>query len=162
MLRFSPAFEVQTGGPTYVQSTRAGAVLIVQRTSSDLRLNPHVHAVFLDGVHHEGAGGEVAIYALPGLETEEVAHVLEDATRRITRYLERRGLLRGTTTRPRGALTAPEGEEARALAELAATSASGMTPPAGPAWKRGALPPGHDRTSTVTCRSGAAASLCTR
>ena len=33
-----------------------------------------------------------------------------------------------------------EGEEAAALAELASTSASGMTPPAGPSWRRGALP----------------------
>jgi hypothetical protein len=52
-----------------------------------------VHAVFLDGVHHEGAGGEVAFHALPRLESEEVARVLEDAARRITRYLERRGLV---------------------------------------------------------------------
>jgi hypothetical protein len=34
----------------------------------------------------------------------------------------------------------------RSLAELAATSASGMTPPAGPSWRRGALPAlVHDR-----------------
>lgn len=125
---------------------QSGAVLVVQRTSSDLRLNPHVHAVFLDGVHHEGAGGEVAFHALPRLETEEVARVLEDARRRITRYLERRGLLRGDDDATAGALTPPEGDEARALAELAATTVSGMTPPAGPAWKRGALPPlGHER-----------------
>lgn len=38
-------------------------------------------------------------------------------------------------------LAAAEGDEARALAELAAATASGVTPPAGPAFKRGALPP---------------------
>ena len=31
--------------------TRAGTV--VQRTSSDLRLNAHLHEVFLDGAYHE-------------------------------------------------------------------------------------------------------------
>jgi hypothetical protein len=28
-------------------------VTAVQRTSSDLRLNPHLHVVFLDGAYHE-------------------------------------------------------------------------------------------------------------
>jgi len=30
---------------------QSGAVAAVQRTSSDLKLNPHVHAVFLDGAN---------------------------------------------------------------------------------------------------------------
>ena len=30
---------------------QSGAVVAVQRTSSDLKLNPHVHAVFLDAVY---------------------------------------------------------------------------------------------------------------
>jgi hypothetical protein len=38
------------------------------------------------GVHHEVAGGEVVFHALPRLETEEVARVLEDTARRITRH----------------------------------------------------------------------------
>jgi hypothetical protein len=29
---------------------QSGAVSVVQRTSSDLRLNPHLHAILLDGV----------------------------------------------------------------------------------------------------------------
>jgi hypothetical protein len=115
-------------------------VLVVQRTSSDLRLNPHVHAVFFDGVFDEDAEGEVAFHPLPRLETEEVAGVLEDASRRITRYLRRRGLFGEDGEEEGGALSAPEGDEPLALAELAATSASGMTPPAGPSWRRGALP----------------------
>jgi hypothetical protein len=125
---------------------QSGAVLVVQRTSSDLRLNPHVHAVFLDGVHHEDDGGEVKFHALPRLETEEVARVLEDAARRITRYLRRRGLFDDADETEAEALAAPEDDEARALAELAANAAAGITPPAGPAWKRGALPPlTHER-----------------
>lgn len=44
------------------------------------------------------------------------------------------------------ALAAPEDDRSRALAELAANAASGVTPPAGLAPKRGALPPlRHER-----------------
>jgi hypothetical protein len=32
---------------------QSGAVVAVQRTSSALKLNPHVHAVFLDGVYRD-------------------------------------------------------------------------------------------------------------
>jgi Transposase zinc-binding domain/Putative transposase len=72
---------------------QSGAVLVVQRTSSDLRLNPHAHAVFLDGVYHVAGDEEPKFHALPKLSTEDVAEVLEDAARRIARYLRRRGLL---------------------------------------------------------------------
>lgn len=121
---------------------KSGAVIVVQRTSSDLRLNPHVHAIFVDGVHHEDESGEVKFHALPRLETEDVARVLEDAARRITRYLRRRGLFDDAgETAEQQALSAPQGDEARNLAELAANAASGVTPPAGPAWRRGSLPP---------------------
>ncbi|WP_434042744.1 MULTISPECIES: hypothetical protein [Sorangium] len=30
-------------------------MIVVQRTSGDMRLNPHLHVVFLDGAYHEGA-----------------------------------------------------------------------------------------------------------
>ncbi len=36
---------------------RSGAVVAVQRASSDLKLNPHLHAVFLDGVYFTGGDG---------------------------------------------------------------------------------------------------------
>jgi hypothetical protein len=32
-------------------SAKTGAVTVVQRTSSDMRLNPHLHSVFLDGAY---------------------------------------------------------------------------------------------------------------
>lgn len=43
-------YRARGGGGARGQS---GAVVAVQRTSSDLKLNPHVHAVFLDGVYRE-------------------------------------------------------------------------------------------------------------
>ncbi len=49
-------YRARVGGAARGQS---GAVVAVQRTSSDLKLNPHVHAVFLDGVYREkGDGGD--------------------------------------------------------------------------------------------------------
>ena len=70
----------------------SGAVVVVQRTSSDLRLNPHLHIVFLDGVYRE-LGGCVVFEPLEHLATSEVGEVLEKACRRIERALRRRGLL---------------------------------------------------------------------
>jgi hypothetical protein len=34
---------------------KSGAVVVVQRCSSDLKLNPHFHALFLDGVYRSAA-----------------------------------------------------------------------------------------------------------
>lgn len=34
-------------------AAKSGAVTVAQRTSSDMRLNPHLHIVFLDGAYHE-------------------------------------------------------------------------------------------------------------
>ncbi|WP_437741131.1 transposase [Sorangium sp. So ce302] len=34
-------------------AAKTGSVTVVQRTSSDLRLNPHLHVLFLDGTYHE-------------------------------------------------------------------------------------------------------------
>ncbi|HEY5376819.1 MAG TPA: hypothetical protein VIK01_24220 [Polyangiaceae bacterium] len=39
----------------------------MQRASSDLKLNPHLHAVFLDGVYVPGGDGTPEFYALPRL-----------------------------------------------------------------------------------------------
>jgi hypothetical protein len=36
-----------------VPGSKTGAVTVVQRTASDLRVNPHLHVVFLDGVYCE-------------------------------------------------------------------------------------------------------------
>ena len=39
---------------------KTGAVTAVQRTSSDLRLNPHLHTIALDGAWHEQGNELVA------------------------------------------------------------------------------------------------------
>ena len=48
---------------------KSGAVTVVQRTSSDLRLNPHLHAVFLDGAWHEQEPTTPAYTTAAELET---------------------------------------------------------------------------------------------
>src|SRR5262249_34445490 len=109
---------------------KTGAVTVVQRTSSDLRLNPHLHVVFLDGAYHE-EGASLAWEQLGHLKTREVGEVLERAVRRMARYLRRHG-----------AIEPAEGEDEDVDPEekLAASAVSGQAPPAGPQGLRG-LPP---------------------
>lgn len=113
------------------RGAKTGAITVVQRTSSDLRLNPHLHVIFLDGAYHE-AGGEIVWEQLAHLRTREVGNVLERALRRIDKHLRRRGLLDLVTEDDDGVA---DPEDA-----LAASAVSGQTPPAGPQWTRG-LPP---------------------
>jgi hypothetical protein len=107
-------------------------VTVVQRTSSDMRLNPHLHVVFLDGTYHED-GAALAWEQLDHLRTREVGEVLERAVRRMTRHLRRRGALE-TDERER------ESQSADPEEILAASAVSGNEPPAGPQWLRGLAP----------------------
>jgi hypothetical protein len=105
----------------------------VQRTSSDLRLNPHLHAVVLDGAWQE-QDAELVFEAIGHLKTSEVGEVLERAVRRIERHLRRRGQLRIDAD-----VADPDGE-GDPEDNLAASAVSGQTPPAGPQWLRGLAP----------------------
>jgi Putative transposase len=71
---------------------KSGSVTVIQRTSADLRLNPHLHLVALDGAYHE-QGAELVWHALGHLKTSEAGEVLERAVRRMEKHLRRRGLL---------------------------------------------------------------------
>ncbi len=125
---------------------KSGAVVALQRTSSDMRLNPHLHVLFLDGVYREEGEG-VVFHALPHLSTRDVGSVLERAVRRIERFLKRRGLLRDDDTAPTGdgdadadpdaTPTLAQGHEA-----LCASASSGTSPPAGPEFRRKTTPLG--------------------
>ena len=103
---------------------KTGAVTGVQRTSSDLRLNPHLHMVALDGAWHE-QGGELCWQGLGQLKTSEVGAVLESTLRRIERHLRRAGLL-GIDQDGADPDVADDPES-----NLAASAVSGQTPPAG-------------------------------
>ena len=124
------AFYVERAAAGGARGAKTGAVTVVQRTSSDLRLNPHLHVVFLDGAYHED-GAALAWEELGHLKTREVGEVLERAVRRIARYLRRHG-----------AIEPAEGEDEDVDPEekLAASAVSGQAPPAGPQWLRGLSP----------------------
>jgi hypothetical protein len=109
---------------------KTGAVTSVQRTSSDMRLNPHLHAVFLDGAWYE-EGGELCWQGLGHLKTSEVGAALESTVTRIERHLRRRGLLRSDDN---------DVDPSDPESNLAASAVSGQTPPAGPQWVRGLAP----------------------
>ncbi|MGK3966783.1 transposase [Sorangium sp. So ce118] len=55
-------------------AVKSGAVTAVQRTSGDMRLNPHLHVVFLDGGYHED-GTELVWNELGHLPTRAVGQV---------------------------------------------------------------------------------------
>jgi hypothetical protein len=72
-----------------------GAVTVIQRASSDLRLNPHFHALFLDGTYRPGrdGGGRPLFHPVPGPTQDEVEAVVQRASKRILRFVERRGVI---------------------------------------------------------------------
>ena len=55
-------------------------------------LNPHVHAVFLDGAYRD-KGDSLDFRAVGHLSTRDVAAVLERTRDRMVKWLRRRGLL---------------------------------------------------------------------
>ena len=110
---------------------KSGAVTVVQRASSDLRLNPHFHAVVLDGVLAPNAQGTLVFHPLPSLDTSDLADLLQVIRVRVLRLLERRGVV-ACTDQPQ--LTLLEDDFAQrepALAALAMAAVSGRLP-AGP------------------------------
>ena len=108
---------------------KTGAFTVVQRASSDVRRNPHLHALVLDGVYRE-EGISLVWHATRHLQTRQVGEVLAHAVLRMARYLRRRGLLE----------PGDDQSDDDAEGRLEASAVSGQTPPAGPSWHRG-LPP---------------------
>jgi hypothetical protein len=112
---------------------KSGAVTVIQRVASDLRLHPHFHAVFLDGVYVQNAAGEIEFVELPRLSTTEVADALQVIRARIIKYLERRGVVEGKAEL--SVLDDELSEREPALAQLARAAVSGLAP-AGPELRR--------------------------
>jgi len=86
------SYAARAGGKEWA-GAQSGAVTAVQRTSSDLRLNPHLHVIALDGAWRE-EDGELVWEGLRHLRTSEVGEVLERVVRRMERHLRRSGQLR--------------------------------------------------------------------
>ena len=127
------AFYVRRAAQEGAMGAKTGAVTAVQRASSDMRLNPHLHTIALDGVWSE-QGNELVFSCLGHLKTSEVGEVLEQVVRRIERRLDRRGLL---GTKEDDLDLSGEGDPE---SNLATSAVSGQSPPAGPQWSAGLQP----------------------
>lgn len=114
-----------------VPGGKSGAVTVVQRVNSDLRLSPHLHSLFLDGVFAEDEGGELVFHPLPFLTNDDVGDVLQVARARTLALLRRKGVIEDDSVTRDAELADSE----PALAALAAASVTG-TLPAGPALRR--------------------------
>ena len=117
---------------------RSGAVTVVQRTSADLKLAPHLHSVFLDGVFEAGpAGGDAkpVFHTLPSISNTAVADLLQIIRARLLRFLVRRRVVEGDAEGDTLRLADDLEQRDPALAQLAAAAVSGL-PPAGPELRR--------------------------
>jgi hypothetical protein len=111
---------------------RSGAVSVVQRTSADLRLNPHIHSVVLDGVFAPSPDGTPVFHPLPALDNRDVADLLQVVRLRIVRMLVRAAVIEDDANAETLCLL-DDGfaERDPALFALAHSSVSGLHP-AGP------------------------------
>ena len=83
-----------------------GAVTAIQRANSDLRLSPHFHTLFLDGVYSADREGKGRMFhPAPAPSQEEIEQLVEGAGKRILRFLERRGVITLVTAPGDGELT---------------------------------------------------------
>jgi hypothetical protein len=119
----------------------------MQRSSSDLRVNPHLHGVFLDGLFVMGPDSAPVFRTLPRLSTTDTAEVLQIVRARVLRHLRRRGVLSDgseATVEEDGALA-----DDPVLVRLTTAAVSGQGP-AGPVLRRGRVPVHLAGSTTVT------------
>ncbi|MEO6096273.1 MAG: transposase [Fibrobacteria bacterium] len=119
---------------------KTGSVTVIQRASSDLRLNPHFHTLFLDGAYRPGPDGEAPVFEpAPTPTQEDIEAVVTRARKRILRYLEKQGVVAFAAAPGDGEVHAQVdetlGESSPALATLMAAATVGAAP-AGPALRR--------------------------
>jgi len=117
-----------------------GAVTAIQRANGDLRLSPHFHTLFLDGVFGPDRDGKGRMFhPAPGPTQEEIEVLVEKVSTRILRFLERRGAITLVTAPGDGEVTVVTdeslGEKDPLLAKLLAAATAGSEP-AGPSNRR--------------------------
>jgi hypothetical protein len=117
-----------------------GAVTVIQRANSDLRLSPHFHTVFLDGLYSpDGDGKGQMFHPAPTPTQQEIEAIVGRASKRILRFLQRRGDITLVTAPGDSEVTVVSdesmGEKDPLLARLLVAATAGA-PPAGWAQKR--------------------------
>ena len=123
-----------------ISNGKHGAVAVIQRANSDLRCNPHIHAIFLDGLYAPDRDGKgFMFHPAPAPTQQDVEAIVERASKRILRFLQRRSVITLVTAPGDGEVSVVTdetmGEEDPLLARLLAAATAGA-PPAGPANKR--------------------------
>ena len=103
-------------------------------------LNPHVHAILLDGVYSADRDGKgLMFHPAPAPSQEEIESLVGKASKRILRFLQRRKVITLATAPGDGEVTVVSdetmGEKDPLLARLLAAAAAGAAP-AGPANQR--------------------------
>jgi hypothetical protein len=106
------------------------AVTVIQRANSDLRLSPHFHTLFLDGVFSADIDGKGRMFhPAPTPSQEEVEALVEKVSKRILRFLQRRGVITLVTAPGDGEVTVVTddtmAEKDPLLAKLLAAATSG-------------------------------------
>ncbi len=74
-----------------LREPRGGAFFAIQRFGSDLRLNVHLHAQFLDGAYGIDRSGREVFFAAPAPSPEEVEAILSRIVARAAVLLDDRG-----------------------------------------------------------------------
>jgi hypothetical protein len=135
------SYRMRAAATCGTSDTLCGGLTVIQRASSDLRCNPHFHTLFLDGVYRpDERGGPPTFHATPPPSQADVAAVVLRASKRIVRFLQKRGLIALATAPGDSEVSVIVGDETLGeddplLAQLLAAATAGL-PPAGPAQKR--------------------------
>jgi len=67
-------------------SGETGAVTAIQRTSSDLRLSPHFHTLYLDGLYSPDRDGKgLMFHPAPAPTQEDIEQLVERVSKRVLR-----------------------------------------------------------------------------
>ena len=102
-----------------VGDARGGGVAIIQRFGGAVNLNPHLHALIVDGVFARTAGGLLRFHAAPAPTPIDMADILATIVPHVRRLLARQGLDDDTATDPVAA-------DAPLLAHCASASVEGL------------------------------------
>jgi hypothetical protein len=127
--RVEPLLATDDDAPTRRRKLQSGTVTVVQRTSSDLRLNPHLHILALDGVFAQQPDDPPRFVPLPTLASIDVAELLVTIRTRVLRLLAQRGVI--DTSQDLALLPSEQADADPVLVHLATAAVSG-TAPAGP------------------------------
>ena len=75
------------------KTAQTGSVTLIQRFGSALNLNVHFHMLFLDGVYAKNKYGKATFQRTNAPTQEELAQPVHTISHRVSRYLERQGIL---------------------------------------------------------------------